>query len=1418
MPLLGCFTVGFGMAVFISFPRFTPRKTSPMLARLALLLLAKSTRFLFLAQWISLSPRPDAEERKPVHWCTPCCSQRNERISDWLISRSFDNLAAMHPISLSRGWCTVGLGLPLWMAVGVLGVAADDVIPWRQDHPPNKPYSAQEAISKMTVPEGFVVELVASEPDIVNPIAMAFDDRGRLWITESVEYPRKSAGAGRDRVKILENTGAEGSADKVTVFAEGLNIPTGVAIGYGGVWVLNAPDLLFMREKDGKAISREVVLTGFGRTDTHELPNSLTWGPDGWLYGLNGVFNQSRVRSNNGTEYRFNCALWRIHPRTREFQIVSEGTSNPFGIAWDAEGSAIVEACHWANDHLFHFVETGQYQRQAGTFPPFTLPIGSITDHGHQKTAYCGIANLDTDAYPPQYRERIVVGNIHGGAINVDRLQRDGATYLAKAEADLFTANDAWCMPVALKIGPDGCLYVLDWYDRYHCSQDAARDPEGVDRLKGRLYRLRYRNTPRAPKVDLGTESDDQLIARLASGNIHLRETAQRILTERLSEAGRAFPGGLGTHRPAELRAKLEKLVLADTPLPSTLSPSQGQRAGVMGKGRLHALWALIGSGALGSTFHLKVLAHSDPAYRAWGVRAAGNFGEVSSAIREKITALARDSSPDVQLQIVIASHKLHDFDALPVLSDVLAHCGQDKLLPSIAWNNLHPLLETDATRFVSLIPSRERLSPALAALSPRIVERILSANKPDAHAVAALVTLVADQDSECAKECLSAASSMLGALSDSSAAQLKFALQPVLEHLLGREQDTPINLSARLLAARLGIAHIDSVEVRARFTSSEQSDPTRLQALDALVAFRDPDLLTALPLVWASGSTRFVARTFAALGRVEDPKLADVLLSEYPKFAPELQPLAIDLLMQREPWARKLLDAVLANRLPKAVLNANHLRKILESNDRDALWAVEKAFGRIREERNPEREKVVAEMDAYFREHTGDPRRGQSVFRNLCAQCHTIYGEGGKVGPDITANGRASFEQLLSNVFDPSLVIGPAYQVTTVVTKDGRNLTGLIAEDNEQRVVVRMPGEGEETVPRRNVKYTRLSKLSMMPEGIETLLDRKELADLFAFLALDKPPTDADAKLIAGAPEVQKAKTLEPSNAASAIKAESQEGKLIIRSRLPGQSDWIELATYIMETNARPYLHPLRDASGRVVLTEDKPSDHPWQHGIFTGFHRVNGVNYWKEDEGKQRFARLLDLQETSDRVSWRALVELVAPDGKTILEEEDTITVHAPESSEVYLMDFDLLLRAKENDVNFGKFFVGGLAVRMPWDKSNPRQTHLNSNGLRGRECEQQRAAWCNVERPFGTEMFGIAVFDHHTNPNHPCGWRADEQGLINPNVSGLGDWTLAAKQTLRFRYQVVIYRGSPTREQLAERYESFSRNPNRNAQLRP
>ena len=230
----------------------------------------------------------------------------------------------------------------------------------------------------------------------------------------------------------------------------------------------------------------------------------------------------------------FTCALLRIHPRSREFQLFGEGTSNP-GAAWDSEGSAFVEAC-LVIDHLWHLVETGYLPPPGGPYPPFTWKIGSIVEHKHQKAAYCGIVYFDSDAFPKKYREQLYMGNIHGGCINVDRLSATAAPTSPRPSPTSSPPTTRGSCRSSQKTGPDGCLYVLDWYDRYHCYQDANRDPGGSTGLKGRLYRVRYNDTPRAAKFDLANESDEQLVARLSSGNIYFRDSAQRLLNERLSQ------------------------------------------------------------------------------------------------------------------------------------------------------------------------------------------------------------------------------------------------------------------------------------------------------------------------------------------------------------------------------------------------------------------------------------------------------------------------------------------------------------------------------------------------------------------------------------------------------------------------------------------------------------------------------------------------------------------------------------------------------------------------------------------------------------------------------------------------------------------------------------------------------------------
>jgi putative heme-binding domain-containing protein len=999
---------------------------------------------------------------------------------------------------------SAGLAALLWVGASALLAPAEkadkppkaEPVPHGQDQPPGPPLSPAEAVKKMTVPDGFSVEVVASEPDIVNPVAMTFDEKGRIWITESVEYPRRSAGPGRDRVKILEDTDGDGKIDKVTVFADGLNIPSGIAVGHGGVWVANSPDILFYKVgPDGKAAGKpEVVVTGFGRDDTHELPNSLTWGPDGWLYGWNGVFNHSHIEQN-GKVFDFTCALFRINPRTREFQLFAEGTSNPWGVAFDKDGSAFCSAC--VIDHLWHLTETGYYIRQGGPYPPFTWPIGSVVDHKHQKAAYCGLHFFDSDAYPPEYREKLFMGNIHGGCVNVDTLERDGSTYKAKAAPDFLTANDAWFMPVSQKTGPDGCLYILDWYDRYHCYQDANRDPDGIDRDKGRLYRIRYKDAPRAPKFDLGKESDDRLIERLNSPNVYFRDQAQRLLAER------ATP---------EVKGKLEKLAGdADEPR----------------KARMHALWARVGCGPLDAAFSEKLLADKDAAFRAWAVRAAGNAGKIDAGLRDKIAALVTDESPDVKLQAAVAARKIDGLDPIPTLLAVLNNCGDDKLIPQIVWQNLHPLLEDHAGAFVKTLEKTDLAkTPNLAKLMPRVVERVLGRKQADPALLVRLFGVLMDAkdlDPVVPRQCLSTLAVKLqtGEVSGAGADGLRDKFRPLLGKILEGKKDGPLYLDAAVLAATLkDPAGLEFVRKAAIAADKPEGD--RLKSLDALIAAKDTAALDAAAAHLAdakANSQTFRGQVLASLGRSEEPRVAAVVLDAFLKMEPDLQPRAVELLTQRPAWGRKLLEAVAENKVPAGALSVNHVRKLLASKDADLIKQVKEKWGTLREERNPEREQVVAQMRDLLGKTKGDPEAGKQVFTKLCAQCHKIYGEGQDVGPDITVNGRSNYEQLLSNVFDPSLVIGAAYQATSVETTKGRALTGLLVENSDKRVVLKLQGGKLETIPRDEVDVLKVSKVSLMPEDVEKQLKPQEIADLFAFLCLDKPPNDPAARKIPGTP-----------------------------------------------------------------------------------------------------------------------------------------------------------------------------------------------------------------------------------------------------------------------------------------------------------
>ncbi len=456
----------------------------------------------------------------------------------------------------------------------------------------------------MTVPPGFTVELVAGEPDIVNPVAMTFDERGRIWITESLEYPRREPGPGRDRVKVLEDTDGDGKADRFTVFADGLNIPSGIAVGHGGVWVANSPDILFLQDRDGdgKADTREVVVTGFGRARHPRAAQLADLGPRRLALRLERRV-QPQPRSSRRTARRTSSPARSsgstpgpASSRSGARERATRGASPSTPRARSSSSACVI-------DHLWHLVETGYYIRQGGPYPPFTWPIESIVDHTHQKAAYCGIHYFDSPAYPPEYRGRLYMGNIHGNCINVDMLERNGSTYRAEARA-------------RLPRGQRRLVHARRAEDR------ARRLP-----LHPRLVRPLSLLSGRQPRPRRHRPAQGAALPRALQG--HRRgeraSTWRRRSDDELIESAGQPERLRSRHRPAAP----DRARLARRSRPSSKRSSSTTRG--RARARMHGLWALIGIGPLDPGFHVELLDRTDdPTFRAWGVRAAGNMGESS--------------------------------------------------------------------------------------------------------------------------------------------------------------------------------------------------------------------------------------------------------------------------------------------------------------------------------------------------------------------------------------------------------------------------------------------------------------------------------------------------------------------------------------------------------------------------------------------------------------------------------------------------------------------------------------------------------------------------------------------------------------------------------------------------------------------
>ncbi len=946
-----------------------------------------------------------------------------------------------------------------------------------------------EAARAMSVPEGFAVDLVAAEPDLHQPVALAVDHRGRLWVLEARTYPvRAPEGEGRDSIVVFEDRDADGTHETRTVFLEGLNLASGLAVGHGGVWVGAAPRLLFVPDADDDLVpdaEPEVVLDGWGYEDTHETLNSFTWGPDGWLYGCHGVFTHSRVGAPGTPDAErvpLDAGVWRLHPVRREFEVFARGTSNPWGLDFDGRGQAFITAC--VIPHLFHVVPGGRYIRQAGEhLDAFAYEeLDTIADHRHWQGespwagnersgsaggghAHCGALIYQGEVFPEAWRGRVLMNNVHGNRVNADRLARAGSGYVGSHGEDLLLANDRWFRGIALEEGPDGAVYLIDWSDPRACH---SATPGDWDRTNGRLFRLRH-GAPAPVAVDLAAE-EAQALVRLAVRGDEWRSRGARL---ELARRAAADPGLAAALRPGLLAA------LRD----GELAVSR----------RLRALWTLHVTGGLDEALLLEVLGGDEEDLVAWGVRLACEPAEHGPLVRAELRALtARATSPAVLLELAAGLERhAPDFRWLERL--LLHDAGDDPNLPASFWYALLPHVTADpllALRLVEHAPDRRLAAHAARCAAAGEATRASAVQAMiEAGSAAWRRTLLLELDE---------------ALRDARGVAAPPGWGELYPTLAASEDPAVRDAALWVAAAFADPAALPRLEERVLDAGEEPA--RRLRALESLVAARSPEVAPTLLAVLGEEALRAAAiRGLAVSG---DPRVPAALLELHPRLTPAERRDVLATLSSRAPSALALLEAVDAGVVPRGELSAFTLRKLRALGDAEVDALLSAVWGVWREPEEGAAARVAALVERHATEDPAlvRPANGRRVFEATCARCHELFGEGGTLGPGLTGSNRADLEYLLTNLVDPNAVIGREYLTTMARTVDGLFVTGVVVEETETSLTLATETD-EVVLALADLEERVVSDVSIMPEGQLDTLDDADRRDLIAYLRGDAQP-----------------------------------------------------------------------------------------------------------------------------------------------------------------------------------------------------------------------------------------------------------------------------------------------------------------------
>ncbi len=964
---------------------------------------------------------------------------------------------------------------------------ADDLPPGVVDtqDPRDVPLTPQESLKRIVVPDGFQVTLFAGEPDLRRPIAFDFDDRGRLWVVENYSHPQWRQDAASDRVLIFEDVDHDGRFDRRKVFWSRGRYLSGIAVGHGGVWLANTPELTFIPDANGDDVPDGppvVMLDGFQKA-TNNVLNNFHWGPDGWLYGAIGLAESSYVgRPGTPRPQRTVIArgIWRFHPHHHTFEVVASGMVNPWGADFNEYGDLFTT--NTVTAHLWQIVPGMICQgRAAEEQHPFAYArIQSIADHLHwgggvwQSSrqhedrhsvaggghAHCGAMIYLGDNWPGKYRGTLLTNNLHGNRVNNDRLVPHRSTYVGVHADDPLHANDAWFRGLSIKYGPDGGVYISDWHDLGEC-----HDSDGSHRSSGRIFKVVY-GTPAPRPVNLQTASDRQLADLHLHSNAWFVRHARRILQERTLAGA--------------------PLLAARRRLRSILDESEDDPQ------RLRAFWTLFVMQDFTEPELVRFLQHPSLHVRRWAIRFLVDRSVPGRTALDALVRLAsHEDSAKVRLALAAALQKIPVEPRWEIASSLARHAedAADSYLPLMIWYGIEPLLVTDVRRGLQWA-----LTARIPLLRRFVARRLLDVDAPPLEEVTAAVLRSADDATR-----FDLLAGMLAAVQPRGA-------QPAPQRWpsLYRELATSSHAGLRSVAVRLATLFGDARALaRLRQTVLESAEPVRRRrdALQALLRVEQGVPVAMLhKLVVGAGKLRGDA--IRALALHNDSTTAEVLLSVYADLDPSARQDVIGVLVSRRNFVETLLTALERGVLDTQEVSAFALQQLRTFKGAEiekrvsALWSggsqqivKADAIRRYKDLLTPE---YLAQANV---------AAGRVIFDRSCAKCHTLFGEGGSIGPDLTGSGRQKLDYVLGNLIDPSAIIDPAYRLTTLLTVDGRLFSGFIVYQDDRFVVLRTQ-QAQVRLQMRDVDELITSNKSMMPEGMLGSYSNSQVRDLVRYLA----------------------------------------------------------------------------------------------------------------------------------------------------------------------------------------------------------------------------------------------------------------------------------------------------------------------------